>query len=222
MAGNFTPTPRKKVALDNKKLSLYAPCPSAPGKISSLSWRLVSNNPRIDVYTNDPADMTERNKNGLISAALDAPVFFSLMQILYQTIDAPGVIRNKIENKNFIFPGGKRSDKPVITGEIIVGKDEDGVIWISVLAYDKERPKIKFQLLPTDFHNYFHGDGSVYGKGEISKLYAKGFIRLLEGIMTHLLVTEYVEPEKKPTKEGGYSKSNNQSSNDRGDDDLLF
>lgn len=233
MAFNNLP-PRKKIALDNRKLSLFAPCPSAPGKTASLSWRLVSNNPRITVYTNDPADMTEKNGNGLIAAALDAPIFFMLMRLMYNIIDAAPGTKEKIENKNFIFPGGKRSEKPVVVSEIIVGKDDDGVVFISVVAYDKQRPRIKFELLPSEFHSLYHQNGQQFTKGEASALYARGYIQCLEGLMSHLLVTEWVEPEKKDNgnnRNGGGNRGGNnqrqQQSSDGGNDfgggdDLLF
>ena len=224
--------PRKKIALDNRKLSLFAPCPSAAGKIASLAWRLVSNNPRITVYTNDPADMTEKNSNGLIAAALDAPVFFLLMKLIYKIIDSPNGTKEKIENKNYIFPGGKRSDKPVIVSEIIVGKDDDGVVFLSVVAYDKTRPRIKFELVPSEFHSLYHQNGQQFTKAEASELYARGYVQCLEGLMTHLLVTEWVEPEKKENNRGAQNRgggnqrqqSTTDTSNEMNDggDDLLF
>lgn len=232
MAFNNLP-PRKKIALDNRKLALSAPCPSAPGKFATLTWRLVSNNPRITVYTNDPADMTEKNGNGLIAAALDAPIFFALVSLLYKIIDGPNGVKEKIENKNHIFPGGKRSEKPVVVSEIIVGKDDEGVVFISVVAYDKSRPRIKFELIPNEFHCFYHQNGQQFTKAEASDLYARGYMQCLEGLMTHLLVTEWVEPEKKDmnNNRGGNRNNNNaqrsQASSDAGNDlgsgdDLLF
>lgn len=225
--------PRKKIALDNRKLNLSVPCPSAPGKFSSLSWRLVANNPRICVYTNDPADMTEKNGNGLIAAALDAPVFFMLVNMLYKVIDAAPGHREKIENKNYIFPGGKRSEKPVVVSEIIIGKDDEGVVFISVVAYDKSRPRIKFDMLPNEFHNFYHKNGEQFTKAEASALYAKGYVECLKGLMTHLLVTEWTEPERKDNdRQGGNRGGGNnqrqqqrQSGNDNSGDsgeDFLF
>ena len=56
---------RVKNALDNRKLFLTAPVPStdpeAKGKYSTLQWMLVKNNPRMVVWTNDPADTGESN-----------------------------------------------------------------------------------------------------------------------------------------------------------------
>lgn len=224
---NFTPAPRKKIALDNRKLSLSAKCPSAPGKYSTLIWSLVNNNPRVTVYTNDPADATPKNDNGRISANMDAPNFFALLELLEQVSNAEGPTRMKIENKNFIFPGGKRSEKPVVVSELVVGKDDNGIIWISVLAYDKERPKIKFQFLPNEFHNYIERSGEPFNPANLSKLYVKGYINLMRGIMTNLLVSEYVEPPKKEegNNRGGKSWGRQESApvkEDTSDIDEIF
>lgn len=198
--------PRKKIALDNRKLVLSAPCPTAQGKFSTLSWGLVNNNPRLVVYTNDPADATERNDNGRISANLDAPNFFAFLEMLREVLAAPGPLRLKMENKNYIFPGGKRSEKPVVVSELLVGKGDDGVVWICVAAYDKERPKIKFQLLPVEFHQLYHQTGEKFSPGEASKLYATGYIRMLEGMMVNLLCTEWVEPPPREPRGGGNNR----------------
>lgn len=200
MAG-FQRPERKKNALDNRKLNLSAPTPGVQGKYASLIWGLYSNNPRISVFTNDPNDTGEQNGYGKIQAALDAPTFFAFLNILNRAVDATDEFKMKIENKNFIFPGGKRSERPVLVSELWAGRDKEGIIWISVSA--KDRPKIKFNIGPGDFHELFHGSGEKLTKGEASVLYAKGYIKILENMMTHLLVTEWVEPEKKDFGGGG-------------------
>lgn len=203
MAGNFTPTPRVKNALDNRKLNLSAPVPNVQGKYASLIWGLYSNNPRITVYTNDPNDNNAPGY-GKISANLDLPVFYAFLHMLNMAIEAPGEYKNKVENKNYIFPGGKRSDTPVVVSELHVGKDKDGVLWISVTdAMKKERPRIKFKFTPGDFHQFQHGDGRPYTEGEASVLFAKGYVNLLNSMMAHLAVVNYVEPPQKDQGGGG-------------------
>jgi uncharacterized membrane protein YgcG len=200
MAGNFPQ--RVKNALDHRKLNLSAPTPGQQGKYSSLIWGFHANNPRITVWTNVPEDQTEKNGNGKIAANMDTPVFFALMNLLYQAIDAPGEFRRKIENKNFIFPGGKRSEKPVVVSETHVGKDAEGCVYISVTARD--RPKIKFVFGSSDFHQFFDGStGEPLSKAECSVLFAKGYVRLLEGIVEGLAVANYEEPKPKEGS-GGY------------------
>ena len=63
---------REKICLDHNKLRLGTACPTAEGKWSSLVWGIHKNNPRITVYTGDPADNTSRTNNGAIRAELDA------------------------------------------------------------------------------------------------------------------------------------------------------
>jgi uncharacterized membrane protein YgcG len=206
---------RKKIAFDNRKLHLSTPCPTAKGKYSSLQVNLFSNNPRITVYTNDPDDQGESKQYGKITANLDAQVFMVFLGALAKIIDGPAGQEDKvkIENKNFIFPGGKRSESPVVQSELHFGKDAEGVVWVSVTARD--RPRIKFPFGKSDFHTLFHKTGEQYSNGEQSALFARGWVRLMENMLAHLLVTEYVEPEKKDNGGGnrnggggGYNRNN--------------
>ena len=207
---DFVPKERVFNALDNKKINLSTPCPGAPDKRSALIWGIISNNPRITVYTNDPSDTGESKGYGKIDAKLDMPIFFAFMQMLTNVIEHDGEIKQKIENKNFTFFGGKRSDKPVVVSELWVGKDKDGILWMSVTAVN--RPRIKFNFVPNDFHNFFHGDGTPFTPAETSKIYAKGYVVILEKMMTHIAVNTYVKPEVKQQQSGNNWGGNNNSS----------
>ena len=219
--GNFRKE-RAKTALDNNKLNLYAPTPGHNGKSARLIWGLYSNNPRITVYTNDPNDQDASKNYGKISANLDAPTFFAVLNMLTKAVDpaTPADWRMKIENSNFIFPGGKRSEKPVVVSELIVGKDKDGTIWISVVDFKKDRPRIKFVFGKSDFHRYIHGDGTPLTDAETSVLYAQAYIKMLQIMMGNMLVSCYVEPEPKPQQNrggsgggGGYNRGGGGGSN---------
>lgn len=205
MAGDFRPPERVKNALDNRKLSMSVPCPGAQGKWSSLQWGLYANNPRITVFTNDPNDTGADKGYGKISANLDLPVFAAFLCELDKIIMGPEDVKVGIENKNFIFPGGKRSEKPVVVSTLWFGKNKEGEVWMSVVARD--RPKIQFKFgAGQDFHHFVRGDGTPYSAGEWSQLCAKGYIRILEEMMPALAVANYVEPPKKdpPAGGGGY------------------
>lgn len=207
MAGNHQFPQRKKNALDHAKLKLSTPCPSAQGKWSTFGWGITGNNPRITVYTNDPND--SKNDNGRITGPMGSPDLFAIMHFLQVAVDAPGKCRNKVALKNFIFPGGRRSEKPVVVAELWIGQDDEGVIWMSLCSPDSSRPKIKFPIGPGDFANWFKEDGSEYSKGEISKIYAAGYMELIKNVMEQLIVTEYKEPEPKD----GQQRNNNQQQN---------
>lgn len=199
---DFKPAPREKNALDNRKLSLSAPLPNGGGKKSSLQWSLVSNNPRITVFTNDPNDAN--NNYGKISANLDLPKFYEFMLKLRQAADAPGEYKSYVENLGFTFYGGKRSDTPAVLSQLFVGKDKDGVVWMSVTdAQKKERPRIKFNFGTPDFHTWHHGDGTPYSAGEASKLAAEAYYLMLTNLMTHMAAMHYVEPPPRDGQGGG-------------------
>ena len=203
----------KKIALNNMKLGLRVPCPTAEGKFSSLSWGLNKNNPYIRVYTGDPADENERTKNGRIQAELDLPHMYLIFQLIRTAVSKENGWKNCLEIKNFIFPGGKKSEKPVNTCDIWVGKDKEGCVYISLIdKLIKDRPVIKFDIAMNGYWmNLKHGDGQPYTKVETSTMFALGYATYLEEVYAHLSVTEFVpyESKSKDAGKGGYSRGGN-------------
>ncbi len=208
---DFNASPRRKIALDNNKLKLYTNCPSAEGKRSSLSWGIHKNNPRITIYTGDPADQTARTNNGRIQAELDMGLVQIVFQLLEQSTTEAAGWKKQIKCFNYTFFGGKRSDKPQNTADIWIGKDKDGLSFISVVdPHHSERPVIKFPIAPDwSWVKLFHSDGTQLSKEEASNMFTKGYANLLRDLYTHLAVTEFVPyeaPQKNGSGGGGYNR----------------
>lgn len=196
----FRRPPPEKNALDNNKLQLSTPCPTpaGKGKYSTLKVEFVKNNPRFVVWTNDPEDTGERNNYGKIVAALDLPTMFMLFRLIEDVVAGPaGGEPVQLQNLNFKYPGGKRTDRPVLESKVFVGKDADGVVFISVIAFEEHRPKIVFPFLPTQYHNLMHRDGTPWEKGKLSEKFAVGFLDAIRPVINHLSVIKYVPPEPK-------------------------
>ena len=230
---DFKPTPRKKNALDHRKLNLTAPCPTAQGKYSALIWGVYSNNPRLTVYTGDPEDASERTGYGRIAANLDTPTFFAFVNMLERMAKSDKEDKDCIKNKNYTWFGGKRSETPALVSTLWVGKDKEGHVWISVVA--ENRPVIKFIIGPSEFHSLFHGDGKPFTTGEASTLYGIGYCDILRNMVSNVLVSEYVEDVPKNPQQnnrggqqggynnnnrggqqqGGYNNNNNRGNNDQ-------
>lgn len=187
---------RKKIALDNSKLNLSAP--NAAGKNATLKFGFVNNNPRLTVWTNDPNDTTD---NGKITAALNLPVLFAWLEMVKDAAMAENGFKAAIENRNYIFPGGKRSETPVVTSRLIAGKDEQGVVYVSVTA--NNRPNIKFAFGTDSFHSFKDSQGNQMDRGQASKYSALGFYSLMQRMYGHLAVTEFVEIQPKQGGNGG-------------------
>ena len=220
---------KKKTALSNSKLSLTAPCPTAQGKLSTLKWELYQNNPRIIVRSNDPAEMNRERNFGQILAPMDAPTFYAFLELLKTAYESTVEIKSRIENWNFDYLDGKRTQEPIHISDTWVGKDRDGCVFISVISKKEDRPVIKFITAPADdrWHKFFHYDGTPYTKAETSNMYAKAYYNMLSEVMATLIITEYVEPP--PYVPGGttgnnYQQKSNNSNNNVGikDDDLPF
>ena len=229
-----------KNAVEIAKLELTAPCPPAPGKRSRLIWKLTTAkngmNPKIVVYTNDPNEANERHR-GQITANLDLPVFYTVLQMLYKLADTPEDVAIEpivLQNSNYTFPGGKRSAEPSLVTELRIGRDKTGVCWISIIdATNSNRPKIKFEFMPTGFHKFVNRAGEELPKGVVSSAMVKGQIRILEQMLVHVSAMSY-DPNYDPKAEqsqggngggfrnqGGYQSKQNDSSS-KGDFDEDF
>lgn len=216
----FVRPERVKTALDNKKLHFSAECPTAKGKNSSLTTQFHDNGFKFVVYTNDPQDQDRRNDNGRIIASLglmETMQFFDCMEdvISYKGTELP--YGYKVQNKGYIFPNGQKSEEPVVKSQLHVFKEKDGVIYFSVTATN--RPKIKFPIQSSDWHVFLKHDGTTLTAAEGSERCARGYMKLLQGMLAVLADTKYTEPKPKQfNKEGNqqrqqYSSNNNNNNN---------
>lgn len=199
---------RKKNALDNEKLSLRADLPGSNNIKSRLVWALVNNNPRVIVYTNDPQERDDKSHYGRITANLDAPAFFSFLQLFERVIQAKEEIKFKIENYGHQWENDQKSEERSLLSELWLGKDREGIVWLSVVAAN--RPKIKFPFTFPDYHSLYHGDGTVFTESESSVLVAKAWLGILQSVYAELLVSEYSDtPRPSAQRSGGYQKGGN-------------
>lgn len=182
----------QKTFLANPKLRLTTPCPTAKGKYSNLSFDIWNSNPRVVVTTNDPNLANPENGYGRITAALDAPTMMAFIELMKQVVNTPESTKIKIEN----FGNQKGGDPKVPSHltDLWIGKDDNGLVFISVINTQPGWPVIKFIFSASDsrYHKVYHGDGTEFTKAEYSVLYAKSYIRLLTEVYNSLFVRDYV------------------------------
>lgn len=194
---DFNRPPPKKHAINEKKLQLHQLNES--GKSATLKFNVNKNYPRIDVYTNDDNDP---KKSEPIRAAMDQPSFYMFLQLLEAAANSKEAMEHTIENKGHTFFGGKRSEKAEVISRLTVGKNDSGVVWISVIA--KNRPKIKFQVLPSNWNDLVDvTSGQKIGPGIASRLCALAWKNMLSQLVGTYLVFGYEEEEAKPPQQGG-------------------
>lgn len=181
---------RAKSPLELDKLALYTNPASPTDRTARLTWSLIFNNPRITVYTNKKELENKENQWGRITARLDVLVAGSIIETLRNLVNQPEGTRSVIKNINYPVNDGVRSETPVHVNDVIMGKDKEGVIWLSVVQ--EGFPNIKFNITFSDYHDLFHGDGTQFTAAETSALATKAYCNILE----QMLVNSYYLPDQ--------------------------
>ena len=196
-------TPRKLTALDNRKLWISAPHPTAEGVTSTLHWDYYKNNISIVVYTNDPADRVSEKNQGILRAGFDAPTMFILLNSITNIANGENGEKMKFVNRSHYRLDGTRSDEPIVATEVKVGKDNEGRVWISVEA--PGMTKIQFFFGVSKYHSIVNGEGKTLTDAEVSKIAAMGYVNLLTRLLTNILGDNYesvdFKAEEKKTTE---------------------
>lgn len=194
MSDNNAPA-KKKTMFSGTHMQLSAPCPTAKGKFSTLLLDFYNGNPRLVVRTGDPADQS--NDFGRIQAALNPQIFNMLIILVKRAIASPKADKWKIECHNYDRVNGQRAQELSHISDVWVGRDDEGMIFISVLAKNAaNRPVIKFNFAPRDarYHPIFHGNSSAFSKSEVSQLVAESFVMAWEHMASMVMVSDYVPP----------------------------
>lgn len=203
------------------RLSLYGPTLEGSNRASRLYWSVFDGNPRITVRTNHPDD--EKNNYGQISAPIDCFTMGAIAGLLRQAVKEQPGWREKITNKS-TWHNGQKFDAPTRINDIIIGKDNEGSIYISV--HEDNRPNIRFFFGPSQWHSLVKSDGTPVSKQELSCLYAQSYAEIVSVTIGTIIgygsyvstFTDYdgnTAPEDKPTfsrgpAPGGYQRGNNQ------------
>lgn len=203
-------TPRPKNALDDYKLRLVGDKLAGATKRSMLAVSVIGNNPRINVFTNVEND----KDNGIIRAAMDTPTFYILLDRLEHALTADPGFRDYIENKK---PPRDRTQRGLeLESKTIVGKDKDGLVYMSVLSADESRPRAKFVFKTSYHHDLINGStGQRYSDAEMSVIVARAFLNMMKRLVSNVIDTHYREPEKRPFNGGGGNSGGGWKGNNR-------
>jgi hypothetical protein len=204
-----------KTLLDDPFLALSAPCPTAAGEAqkrkSKLMVMLKKNgpqslqNPHIVVKTGCPTENDQTTDYGKIMAPFDYGTWGALMELILEATEWEAGRRETVVSKNTVFVQGKRSAEPLPQASVIIGKDKDGVMCMSVKHFKEGRPVIVFKFLPPPgFFDFKSADGSPVPDAVISVRYAKSYVKRMGQVVAQLLTDNYEEPAPyDPNNRGG-------------------
>lgn len=197
--------PRPKTILNHRALTMYAP--NGEGKFASLSIDLKKNDPLIVVRTNIPGDAN--NDYGRLVANVPLDMFYTFLEMIKHAANATEPFRWAYEHRDRKFIGqGKMTDGPVLIYRLVVGRDESGIVFFSVVL-DK-RPNIKFSFLNNNKSTFKDGDSNEMPKNVESKFLALGKVAAIKDLMSMVAKELYKHPEPKPQNGGnggGYNRN---------------
>lgn len=195
-------TPRDRHAIGDVRLHLTAEPQAGGTKSPRLSIYYHKNKVSIEVRTNVPSDM-DGQERGIIRAEIDPHVFFMFLSALRGAADgAPGERPERIRIKRPDFQK-RNNGEPVLECTLVFGKDQEGVVYISVLSWKKDRPAIRFPFAIDKFIELVKADGSPWSKADASVELARGYCKLWEQLIPQYMFNRYKQEEFKPRNGGG-------------------
>ena len=199
--GNQNRQPRKKNAYDEFKLRLIGDPVNGSRKKPTLAVSVRKNQPTIEVRTGVEGD----KDYGRIMAKLDSPTFFAIPPAIDQLCLAttPNDTKFVVKNMGVKFSQGGQRDVKLDT-QLILGKDRDGILFIAVTSWEKDRPIIKFSFRPSEMHDWYDGAGNKLSPAQVSVLYAQSWATIFSNLTPHVLYAEYEEPPPRDdNRQGG-------------------
>ena len=199
------PTEQSSKIISLDRYTLYSDSAAPNGRKARFVWSVREGAPRVTVFTNDPNDSDPKQ---MISAPLDPVTFMSIMDLINKVSVAKEETRFIVDCMIAVRDTeGKFIDKTVL-GQLAVGRDGQGLVWISFIA--EGRPKIKFFFTSNNMAIFKKADGTPMSEGEISALTAQATVRCLVPVMTSLFkeaAVEYSNRPKQPPRTGGSFQS---------------
>ena len=210
---DFKAPARAKTALDDIKWRLRGDKVLEGGKYPpTLSFVQQTNgNPMFEIYLNNG----EKDINKLrIQVKMDQ----WMADIIFETIEEE--VKTKEESFKRVlevkaqFLYGKRLDQPKVVAKVIVGKNEQGRVYLGIAA--DNRPAVRFTFeANTDWFNYADGNGNPLPTEVVDRIFCLAWVRGVRASWHKLFTMNWKAPAPKDNngKGGNYNNRNNNSSN---------
>lgn len=171
MATNFKDRPMP-VFRNLKNYTLFAPAVEEGGKQARLTLSFMDGRPRFTLFTNVSTD----EGKGIIGAGYYPEIFFGIVDRFETILTAePGTVIPVRNLKPIRTDEGRLTGEKIVSSQLNFGKDESGVLYISLIA--PGRTKMKFMFTLSEYHQIFKADKSAITEEEASVLVASGWLK---------------------------------------------
>lgn len=192
------PQQKPKTIMNHNALSMYAP--NGEGKFANASVDFKKNNVNVVIRTNVANDAN--NNYGRIAEMVPMDKYMTFLRMLEEAaMSTDNNFRWCYEHRDRKFIGqGKMTDGPVLIYRLVVGKEENGVVYWSMVQ--EKRPNIKFSFLSDTKTSFKDGDGNEMPKGLESKFLTLGKVDAIRLAINAQADKQYKHPEPKQPNGG--------------------
>lgn len=207
--------PRKKTVLDLPKFKLVGEL-NADGKRPTFHPYLhvnandqSKNSPRIVVYTNLESD--KQMKQDQIQGEMDLDVFLAFIDGIRDAADPSKDFKKETYDlRNYIWMNGQRSEEAKTKAYLIVGRKENGVVFVSLKHFDTRRPAIAFDFGFNEYTRMVSNEGPIE-PAVASRRIARARAKMWETYMLDEFRDNHAQPQ--PKQQQGYGGNQNGGGN---------
>lgn len=209
---------KKQLPFEDRRNKLYGPAVQGGKGRPTLTFgyvtrKFVNNMASITVKTNVPDD----KDYGRITAEFPMAQMYTIFEMIEKAAREANYEQQSIRVYTD-FAAGKKTDQPFPKANLIIGKEDDGRVYIALVA--KNRPNIKFHIGPEEFYKLVV-NGQELTTAEYYGMYATGYIKMIRAIYDNVVSTEFI-PWYPDNNGGGNNNNggggnNNNNSNNGGD-----
>lgn len=183
-----------KKFLDVNRFVLWADG-AAEGKKARLMLGFRDGHPRLAVTTG------VSGKDGIINFPADVPTIVYFLNRLKEVAAGDRGTRHSIDSLTTLYENDKPTKQKRLVSTVYLGKSSEGIVYISVIA--ENRPKIVFEVKPSEFHVFKDKEGQKISEESISCIMAKGLADFMLGLLSDGIMRHSVED----ATEGGTTAS---------------
>lgn len=172
-----------RALLELNKLSLHRV--NKAERTSSLKWGFRKGYPRLMVFING-SDKSVTGRNNMIIAPFSFTALNTLTGALNEIVEADKGTEFSINCINAKYVDNKKTDETVIQATVVVGKDTDGMIFISLS--EEGKPTVRFNLtLNTEWNPVTMNGVNIELTEFGSKMFTKRYITQVESVYNKIL-----------------------------------
>lgn len=158
---------------DLNRFTMFTNSPNGSNLRSIMTFGVRDNFPRITVFPNGE----NKEQKMPIFAGIDPVVFTALMSQMKAIFLGEKGKSGKMSTDRY----NRDTKEKELMSYVEYGKDENGICWMAVT--NPNRPRIRFDLKMSDWHHFYHADGTQFTEEEGSVLYAVSKVNTLGPIM---------------------------------------